>query len=132
MMNQNTIRIIDIKIKENCIITDIAAEGEVVKAFKGSEFSFTFESNMDMTGVPESIAVIPALGTLIPLAWLFDAKLYVDECDVDFIRCIPKVKKGYMDMYPDVEFRGDLVVGKEVNNRMEDAVNVLTLLYHKI
>lgn len=123
----DTIKIKEVNIEEYEITVRCSAEGEVSKAFCDSEFDFTYRSSIPLEDVPESIAVIPALGTLLPPAWLFDAEITVDECDAGFVNSVPDIKKGYMDMYPEVRFGGKLTVGKIVENDSGDHDRALTL-----
>ena len=123
----DTIKIRDVKVEEYNITVRCSAEGEVSKAFCDSEFDFTYQSSISLADVPESIAVIPALGTLLPPAWLFDAEITVDECDAGFVSSVPDIKKGYVDMYPGVRFGGKLTVGKTVENDPADHYRALTL-----
>jgi len=102
----NDLKITKIRIKDNRII---------------------YVSNIPMKGVPESIAVLPALGTLLPLSWLFDASLDVDELDADFLSAIPQIKQGYMNMYPSIEFKGTLDVLRPVENVLPDAKGTMSL-----
>ena len=121
------IRIKNVKTIDNRITCDIISEGEVSRAFKKENVEFTYESSIDLTGLPESIAVLPAIGTVLPLAWLFDARLIVDRCDADFVRSIPAVKKGYMDMYPGLSFGGEFIVGEKYENPVPDEHKAMAL-----
>ena len=123
----NSIRVNKVSIKGNKIICTVDTEGEVGRAFRKSKFKSVYESSIPLDDVPESIAVIPVLGTLLPISWLFDAELDVSKCDADFVNSIPDIKKGYMDMYPDVSFRGSLKVGEVCENHKKSHGNTLSL-----
>lgn len=57
---------------------------------------------------------------VLPIVWLTDSKLIVPELDRDFYESIPEFKKGYMDMYPETKFLGDIFVERIVDcNRSE-------------
>ena len=122
----NRITVSNVTVTGQKITCDVKAEGPVKESFKLKSFSFDYEANISMEGVPKSIAVLPALGTLLPLSWLFDAVLEVEECDADFYRSIPDIKRGYMNMYPTVSFAGELKVGKICENHHEDASGSMT------
>ena len=113
------IKVTDVTVSNDYIKTYVSVEGEVSNAFKKTEFSFDYTSNLSLNEVPKSVAVLPAVGTLLPLAWLFNARLEVDECDADFINSIPDIKKGYMNMYPGLEFGGKFIFKKAVENKMD-------------
>ena len=115
------IRVENVKVRDSEIVCGVRTEGDRIRhAFRYERFDFTYVSSIPLTGVPESIAVIPVLGTLLPLSWLFNARLEVPSCDADFLRSIPEIRQGYVDMYPGVSFKGELVT-KPVENRMDGA-----------
>ena len=121
------IEITKTEISGNNIRCDIHTEGKVSKAFRESDFTFSYECSISMDGIPESIAVLPALGTLVPLAWLLDAELSVEECDKDFVDSIPGIRDGYMSMYPELPFKGNFKVGKVCDNTREEASGSICL-----
>ncbi len=99
----------------------------------------------DLTGLPKSIAVVPMLANLLPMAWVYDAEIEVPVCDADFYNSIEQFKQGYRDMYPMISFNGKLTVKDLQVNVLEaqhgcatffsggvDAFNTLTQhLYEK-
>lgn len=123
----SVIKLTGVSIEGNGISCTVETEGEVSRAFKKSSFRTVYDTNLSMEDVPESIAVIPVLGTLLPISWLFDAELDVSECDVDFVNSIPGIKKGYIDMYPDIRFGGSFNVLKIVKNDTADKRKALAL-----
>lgn len=104
------------QISEHSIITDVAVKGAVGKAFLVRKPQFVYESSLNIADLPASIAVVPVLGTLLPLAWVFDAEIIVDECDRDFAESIVEIKKGYIDMYPMMQLKGKITINKIVDN----------------
>lgn len=65
--------------------------------------------------VPDSIAFIPIVANLLPLVWLMDIQLYVPTLDEEFYNCIINVKKGYQQMYPNIQFKGNIISKREPN-----------------
>lgn len=92
--------------------------GNWQEAFEDKNVFFA-EYDCDITNVPESIAVIPLLCNILPIAWLFDAEINVKTCDEDFFKSIEEFKKGYINMYPDLEFKGKIIVQKLQKNVTE-------------
>ena len=45
---------------------------------------------------------------MLPQVWLTDATLRLDELDEDFYNCIEKLKTGYEEMYPNLQFKGKI------------------------
>ena len=79
--------------------------GEWKEAFLPDK-EFFIEYSCDISSVPESIAVVPLLSNLLPVAWVYDAEIIVPSCDRDFYESIDMFKQGYKDMYPMLEFKG--------------------------
>jgi hypothetical protein len=94
--------------------------------FRSSEFWAKY--NVDVSDTPYSVAVVPFIVNVLPIAWLADLTIYVDELDKDFFEAIPEFKKGYINMYPMLSFKGDIVVGNLVQaDRPNDDKTVGTL-----
>lgn len=79
-----------------------------------SETPFLIEYPESVNMVPNAVAAVPFVCNVLPIIWLTDSKLVVPELDEAFFRCIPEVKKGYEDMYPETELRGTVEVGSVV------------------
>lgn len=73
----------------------------------------------DMSSVPPSIAVIPFLCNLLPIAWLYDAEVIVPELDEQFLDCLKHVRQAYAQQYPEFAFGGRLTAGRVVRNRVD-------------
>ena len=115
----NRIIIQKTSVEANQIVCEASAEGAVAKAFRATPFEFRYRSSLPLTGVPESVAVIPLLASLLPVSWVYDATIEVDTCDRSFFESIPNFKQGYVDMYPMLDFRGDMKVGALVDNAVD-------------
>lgn len=117
---KNRIIIEKVNITQNRIDYDYKVEGEWAEAFNLDE-KFFVEYNLDLTSLPQSIAVIPLLANLLPMAWVYDAQIITPVCDKTFLDSIPDIKKGYEDMYPMMELKGELIVEKtEENHYVKD------------
>lgn len=103
------------EISEKIIRYKYTVEGEWVEAFKLSE-DFFIEYSCDISSVPSGVAVVPLLANLLPMAWVYDAEIVVSVCDEDFYNSIPEFKKGYVEMYPMMQFGGKLTVAELQKN----------------
>lgn len=45
---------------------------------------------------------------ILPIIWLTDASLYLEELDEDFYNCIKKLEQGYREIYPNLQFKGKI------------------------
>lgn len=97
--------------------------GPWTEAFNSHQ-AFEVAYDMDISDVPASVAVVPLLSNVLPVAWVYDAEVVVPTCDADFYRCLPEVERGYEGMYPILSFGGKLTVGEiEENHRsLEGAI----------
>ena len=89
--------------------------GPWAEAFNLSQ-TFEVKYDIDISNVPESIAVVPLLANVLPVAWVYDAEVVVPICDLDFYRCVPEVKRGYERMYPMLRFGGKFSVAAIEDN----------------
>lgn len=67
--------------------------------------------------VSNSIKIIPFICNILPLVWLTNADVYIDEIDSDFFYHIQDIKKGYMKMYPSLTFLGNIIPKQIENNK---------------
>ena len=81
------------------------------------ENCFFAKYNVDITKVPNSIISIPVLCNLLPIMWINNLTIIVDELDSNFFNNIDNIKSGYEKMYPNIEFKGNLIVNKIVENK---------------
>lgn len=101
----NKLEIKKIYINNNKIEYEYIISGEWEKYFNENEKMYVeYSENIDE--VPYGIAVIPFLCNILPISWIFNAQIILDEIDKDFYLSIPKFKEGYKNMYPKVEFNG--------------------------
>lgn len=122
---RNQIKIKNIEISAHTILCEYEISGEWEKYFKTTKTSFTY--NIDLTGLPKSVAVIPFIANVLPVSWVLDADIVLDEIDEDFADSIPAFKQGYIDMYPTMEFQGTLSARKVKNNQRVTKGKAVTL-----
>lgn len=111
----NRIEIKKIIVNKHKITVSYEVTGEWERFFE-PDTCFWVEYRSEIGNVPESIAVIPILGTLLTLSWIYDGEIVVNEIDKAFYESIPEIKKGYETMYPNMNFKGKLSVKKVVEN----------------
>jgi len=85
-----------------------------LKCFCSKEFALRLHYSQPIADAPPGIAVIPLITDVLPIAWVFDAQIEVDELDEAFLNSIPEFKRGYIDMYPKIEFKGSVSVRSAV------------------
>lgn len=97
-----------ITVNEEYISYDYHISGEWKKYFNLDEM-LSIKYSYKINDIPYGIAVIPLLCNILPLAWIFDGTVIVDEIDEDFYLSISKFKKGYEEMYPKISFKGSII-----------------------
>ncbi|MCA1010085.1 peptidase [Halobacillus halophilus] len=96
------------------------------KYFKGENHLF-IEFEYDLSTIPESILTIPFVANVIPLAWITNSTIFVNELDESFYVSLTQIKKGYQAMYPEVPFKGDITIEEIVPNTYNPRVEAAQL-----
>ncbi|MHB8131492.1 MAG: hypothetical protein ACYDEX_21125, partial [Mobilitalea sp.] len=109
----------DVVVIANRLECTYTVEGEWKKYFESTD-SFFAEYSKQIDRVPKSIAIIPFLCNILPVAWIFDAEIILEDIDKDFFESIEEFKRGYVNMYPGLSFKGRITPKKVVDNRQED------------
>jgi len=59
--------------------------------------------------VPDSVAIVPFVAAILPIAWLCDAEVVVaDNIDADFLNAVERIKQGFQQAYPMLNFGGKI------------------------
>lgn len=109
----------NVQAQGNKLITNIEVSPEIARFFL--EDTFFAEYNVNLENIPESILSIPALSTILTVAWAVGADVYIDEIDETYLHAMTKVKEQLKQWYPQLSFsttiRAEKVVGNQFNNR---------------
>ncbi len=96
-----------------------------LKDYFNSEESFFIEygvdqnKDLDLASVSDSLLIVPFLCNILPIAWILDAEVKVKAVDKSFYESVSMFKNGYINMYPNVEFKGSLNADEIIENRYE-------------
>lgn len=112
----NQVYLKNVIVSNNKVIYDYTAEGMIADYLKLDE-EFFIEYSEDISDVPKSVLVIPFLCNMLPISWVCNAEIKVNEIDKDFYNSIKDFKQGYIDMYPRVDFKGNLIANKIIDNK---------------
>jgi hypothetical protein len=112
----NNLTLENIVVKGNRVDYNFSVTGNLQKYFMKHKKLF-FEYNFDLSDIPESILAIPFLSNVAPLIWITDSTVLVDQLDYSFYECLEKVRSAYQRMFPNIKFKGNIVVNKIVNNQ---------------
>ena len=101
----------------NRIIYDLKVIGEWENCFFFNE-KFFIEYDQNVENCPDSIAIIPALSVVLPVSWVKNATIIVEDIDEDYYESIEDVKENYKFMYPNISFSGKLIAKKITKNNI--------------
>lgn len=119
---ENWLNVTKISKKGNLIEYAYEAEGKWRELLKLEKKMF-IQYDINIENVPDSIAIIPLLCNILPISWVFNLKIRIDTIDKEFYECIPELKKGYLDMYPNIEMLGEMETGNITENYYEPIEN---------
>lgn len=100
---------------------------EGLKKYFAPELHFFAEFSCEITDVPKSVLVIPLLGNILQFSWLVDCTVWVKEIDEVFYEQIPKIKRAFTEMYPQMRMGGTLIPATLVRNAYEAEKNAVQL-----
>lgn len=113
----NIIKVCPPVISGSSISVEFSVSEDLARYFQKD--TFRCEYNTGLENLPASIAVIPFLCNVLPIAWLTDAVIEIDSLDYDFYNSIDLIRNGYKDMYPMLSFGGRVKVNDIVRNTAE-------------
>ena len=114
----NRIVIEDIRVIANRLECRYTVSGQWEKYFKATN-TFFAEYSKDLDTVPQSVAIIPFLCNILPVVWIFDGEVILEDIDKDFLLSIDEFKQGFANMYPELSFEGRITPKKVTENGQE-------------
>ena len=112
MMLNDFIKVSDITIESNKLKVDFVVSDNLKKFFNDNTFWVYYSE--DISDTPKSIAVIPFVCNVLPIIWLTDSNLIIDDVDANFYYNIPYIKNGYINMYPMFNFGGQIIIQNKI------------------
>lgn len=113
-------------IDNNMLKYDFTVSSGLRKFFRSSPYFIEYQINetpMDLCNVPLGVLAIPFVCNVLPIIWLTDSKLVLDELDGNFFKSITDFKKGYIEMYPEAEFKGKITVKNITEAKSQNSGN---------
>lgn len=107
------IKLLGIAKTNRTIVYDFTVSDGLKQFFTGKPFFVEYP--LEITAVPDAVAAVPFVCSVLPLIWISGSVLEIPELDGAFYRCLPELKKGYEAMYPETTFPGELRVGKVID-----------------
>lgn len=120
MSPQITVNGIDVR--NDIVSISFIADKRLEKYFKDKTFMYSCEKSHI---VPKSILVIPFVCNVLPIIWLTDSELVLDELDQTFYNSIANFKRGYIKMYPQLKFKGRITINRLIDNYYKPQKNLV-------
>lgn len=114
MTAKNTIRLTRTSVTKNAVEFSCSTTGSISEAFTDSYLKVEYDT--DITKVPISILNVVFAVQVLPVAWFYDAELFIECIDKDFYDSIAEFKKGYIEMCPKINFLGKVTVGDVIKS----------------
>ncbi len=73
------------------------------------------EYDRSVEEVPRAVLNISFVASILPLMWLTDTTMWVNEIDRTFYDCIYRLKRAYQELYPNYQLKGRFVAANPVN-----------------
>lgn len=115
MLTEKYIRINSVSVKKKEIAFRISCSKRIQKYFFSNTIFVEYDNEIDK--VSKSLLTIPAVSTLLPIAWATGANLYIEDLDKAFLKSLDNIKPVMKTWHPTFSFRTQIIVKKEVMNK---------------
>lgn len=105
-----------------CIMIDYEVSDSLNEFFDlENKFKVDYYENVEK--VPDSLAVIPFISNVLPIIWLTNGTLEIEELDDEYANSINKTRKAFNTMYNTNIFKGKIKIKKRVKNSKKENKN---------
>lgn len=119
MFRKNGISIIDTKILNgNTVVFKLSYPSRIKKYLAWDHIYAKYSERIDC--VDESILNIPAVSSLVPLAWALGVDISVKKLDKAFTESLNKVKPTFENWHPNFSFSTEIRVEELVSNKFHN------------
>lgn len=107
----------DIKVDNNVVSYKFEVSAELSKYFNSDTLWIEFDENL--CDCPKSILTIPFVSIMLPIMWVTDSVLWVDDLDYTFYHATFFIQNAYQNLYRNHELKGRLVPSNLTRNEMK-------------
>ncbi len=111
----NLLKVENMERKKNCVSYIYTRSGKWNELLSNEIFFAEYDINIE--DIPNSILIIPLICNILPISWVFNLEIELDELDEDFFNCIDNIKRGYQEMFTSIKMAGSIKVNKLVKNK---------------
>ncbi|AIM61446.1 hypothetical protein IX49_13285 [Cellulophaga lytica] len=105
-------------INNNTIVYDYTVTDDIKEYFNlNNKFYAKYDQNIADT--PNSIAVIPFLANIMPIAWFVGFDVYIDNIDTTFYNSLKELKKQFIKFHPTKNIKGELHINNKIDTILD-------------
>jgi len=119
LFGKKTINIVDTKVRNGNTVVFKLSYPKSIKKYLASDYIYA-EYSTRIDSVDESILNIPAVSSLVPLAWAVGADLSVKKLDKTFVESLNRVKPVFEKWHPNFSFSTRIGVEELVSNNFSN------------
>jgi len=109
------IKINDLQIvRNNIILYKLTVSRNIRKYFSSNNFYIKYDKSIRNVG--KDVLNIPAIASIITVAWALGADVYVDELDKTYLESLDKIKNVLKKFYPRINFNNIIDVENVISN----------------
>ncbi len=116
-MRKDGIILKSVSVDRNIVTYNFEVRGCIKNLFATDKYFIEYAE--DMSEVPISILTIPFVSEMLPIIWLSDTVVWVEELDRTYYNCISQVKAAYQRLYEHVSLKGNVVAAKMPQNKVD-------------
>tara|TARA_R110002074_G_scaffold362950_1_gene536084 strand:+ start:69 stop:1349 length:1281 start_codon:yes stop_codon:yes gene_type:complete len=106
------------------IVYDYSYDNKI-KAYFNLKNPFYVLYDQDVSQTPLSLAVIPLLANIMPIAWFANFDVIIDEIDETFYNSLKELKAQFEKHHPKIKNKGNLICKKLVRNKCNGTNSML-------
>lgn len=114
-----------IKVKGSLVVYNFSTSENLNKFFNSDELWIEYDE--ELSGVPTSILTIPFVSILLPIMWMTDSVLWVNELDYTFYRSTFYLQQAYQNLFRNQSLRGRIVPSYLIHNKIEKSDDAFVL-----
>lgn len=123
---KESIKLNKIEVKNNLVKYYFNVSDGLKDYFTNNYLFIEYSDDICLEKIPNSILVIPFISSILPLIWVTDSVMWVNEVDKTFYRSLSRIKNAYQDIYDYFPLKGSLIPAQIIDNDFQ--VNRETLV----
>lgn len=106
-----------IRVNGRMVNFDFEVTGQLEPYFNTTTLFIEYQE--DVTDIPSSILVAPFVASILPLMWVTNTVMWVEEIDRTFYDSMFKVQSAYQRLFSHFPLKGNLIAARFCENRLD-------------